>query len=158
MKKYYKILTLLTIVTGSASASQYAVQLEASKTPQLARFEHLGTHGELYTVAADNGYIRTRLGPYEQKSDAMTVLAQVHNAGFTQAFVAKEQNQSNKTTHSSSNTHSYKNRHNIESVDVKALPAWQKLSTEQQNNVVYLDGALHVKDGNVFTPLSEITK
>jgi hypothetical protein len=31
------------------------------------------------------------------------------------------------------------------------------LTPEQQANLVYLDGMLHVKDGNQFIPLNEIT-
>ena len=31
------------------------------------------------------------------------------------------------------------------------------LTPEQQANLVYLDGVLHVKNGNKFIPLDEIT-
>lgn len=153
-----KILILLTLITGSAWASQYAVQLEASKSPSLDRYKDLSEYGRLYTVAANNGYTRTRLGPYENKSKALDVLDKVQAAGYTDAFIAKQQNGDTTPSVSSSvKSHTSKRQYDIENFDVKTLKEWKMLTPEQQANLVYLDGILHVKNGNKFIPLDEIT-
>ena len=157
MKKILMLLILITapaLVTVPAIASQYAVQLEASKSPDLNRYQALSVHGSLYTVAASNGYTRTRLGPYENKSKALDVLDKVKAAGYADAFIAKQQN--NDITASVA-SHPVKRQYDIENFDVKTLKEWKMLTPEQQANLVYLDGKLHVKNGNKFTPLHEIT-
>lgn len=154
-----KIVMLLILVTGSLPitpstwASQYAVQLEASKSPDLNRYEALSVHGKLYTEVADNGYTRTRLGPYENKTKALDVLDKVRTAGYTDAFIAKQQ-KSEPTTAVTSTT--AKRQYDIENFDVKTLKEWKMLTDEQQANLVYLDGKLHVKNGNDFIPLEDI--
>jgi hypothetical protein len=44
----------------------------------------------------------------------------------------------------------------MENFDVRTLKEWKLLTKEQQANLVYLDGKLHVKNGNDFIPLEEI--
>lgn len=155
MKKHYKILALLIIVAGPVSAGQYAVQLEASKSPQLERYKQLSVHGELYTVAADNGYIRTRLGPYDSKAAALAVLEQVHEAGYADAFLAKY-NSGGITAGSSVASSASRHQYDVENFDVRSLPEWGNLTPEQQSNIVYLDGVLHVKNGDEFIPMEEL--
>ena len=157
MKKILMLLTLVTapaLITVPAMASQYAVQLEASKSPDLGRYQALSAHGNLYTVAASNGYTRTRLGPYENKNIALDVLDKVKAAGYADAFIAKQQ--SSDIT-SSVALHPAKRQYDIENFDVKTLKEWKMLTPEQQANLVYLDGKLHVKSGNKFTPLHKIS-
>ncbi len=159
-----KILFLLSIVAASgfvaapAFSSQYAVQLEASKSPNLNRFESLKVYGQLYTVDANNGYTRTRIGPYENKNKALEVLKEVHAAGFQDAFIAKQKSEDaiSPAAVSKSSNHAGKHNYDIETFDVRTLKEWKMLSAEQQANLVYLDGKLHVKDGNRFTPLGEV--
>lgn len=154
-----KTLLSLILIIGSllfslsSFASQYAVQLEASKSPDIGRYESLSAYGKLYTIAADNGYTRTRLGPYASKTKALEVLDNVRAAGFTDAFIAKQQSGTKSTANQSVTT---KGQFDIETFDVKTLKEWKMLTPEQQANLVYLDGKLHVKNGNEFTPLNEI--
>lgn len=157
MKKHYELLILLPLITGQAWASQYAVQLEASKTPQPEKFSTLSIHGNVYTEAASNGYIRTRLGPYNSKGRALEVLNEVHQAGYPNAIIAKHQSNSSTTITPAITSKSAKHKYDIENFDVKTLEEWKMLTPEQQNNLVYLDGKLHVKNGDSFIPLSEIT-
>ena len=156
-----KTLLLLTLVSSSAFvavpswANQYAVQLEASKSPDLNRYKDLGVHGNLYTVAADKGYTRTRLGPFENKNKALAVLYKVRASGYSDAFIAKHHGDD--ITSSSADLNTTRRHYDIENFDVKTLKEWNMLSAEQQANLVYLDGRLHVKNGDTFTPLQEIT-
>lgn len=156
-----KILLSLTLIASSALvaapswASQYAIQLEASKSPNLNRYEDLSIHGKLYTVAANKGYTRIRLGPFENKNSALNALEKVHAAGYSNAFIATYHG--NDITASAADSNTAQRRYDIENFDVKTLKEWNMLSPEQQANLVYLDGELHVKNGDKFTPLDEIT-
>lgn len=150
MKNNCRLLLLLTLISGHCIADQYAIQLEASKAPRLERFESLSKLGTLYTEAAGNGYIRTRIGPYESKKLALDVLNEVHAAGYTAAIITQQKNSYEILPSVSSQ------QFDIQSFDVKTLKEWSMLTQEQQSNLVYLDGVLHVKNGNRFIPLSDI--
>jgi len=147
MKKLYLTLGLLMCFASQTNADTYAIQLTASKTPQLASFVQLEELGNLYTTAAGNGFIRTRLGPYPNKQIALETLAKVHTAGYSTAFLANyiagENSNPGMTTENSSSTYG-----------LQGSSEWQMLSAEQQANVVNLDGTLHIKNGDEFTPLS----
>ena len=80
----------------------------------------------------------------------------MHQAGFPNAIIAKHQN-NGATPPPSIMSKSAKHQYDIENFDVKTLKEWKMLTPEQQNNLVYLDGKLHVKNGDSFIPLSEIT-
>ena len=155
MKNHFKAVILLSLVTGETWASQYAIQLEASKSPYLERFEVLSNYGSLYTETADNGYIRTRLGPYESKRKTLDTLRYVHEEGFTDAIIVKHRG--NIITQPASSSRTIKRQSDFENIDVKTLKEWNMLTPEQQKKLVYLDGELHVKDGDNFIPLDEIT-
>lgn len=155
MKKHCGVLILLALFTQQGWAGQYAVQLEASRTARMSHFEPLRVHGNLYTESSDNGYIRTRLGPYENKNIALDILKDVRAAGYTDAFITRHHGNTDKSLSSSS--YSSIHKYDIDNFDVKSLKEWKLLSPEQQANLVYLDGVLHVKNGDNFTSLDEIT-
>jgi hypothetical protein len=154
MQKFRSLLVVLSLISAPSWASQYAIQLEASKVPKLERYRSLSAFGSLYTEAAGNGYIRTRLGPYQSRGEALEVLDQVHSAGYRDAIITPQTGQ--KKTIAALPANPGKHRYDIESFDVKTLKEWKMLSPEQQKNLVYLDGALHVKSGNEFVPLYEV--
>lgn len=157
-KILFSIVAASAMISSQVLASQYAVQLEASKSPDIKRFQALSVYGKLYTVTAENGYVRTRLGPYDSKGKALDVLEQVHQAGYTDAFLAKQKpGKANSPLVSSAVPNKRTHKYDIETLDVKTLKEWKMLTPEQQANLVYLDGELHVKNGSRFIPLSEIT-
>ena len=89
MKRLQAMLILLNIFTGQAFANQFAIQLEASRAPSLERYQTLSLYGNLYTEATDNGYIRTRMGPYLSRETAHNALDKVTAAGYTDAFITR---------------------------------------------------------------------
>ena len=151
MKKTILLFVLTYLCSTSLLASDYAIQLESSKNPQLSRFKQVATLGKLYTEPYKNGYIRTRLGLYNSKAQALKILESVHHAGFSDAFIVYE-----KDAVASSKHTAVKAQHDMDSFDVKTLPEWAELTPEQQKNIVYLDGVLHIKNGNHFTPLKKL--
>ena len=85
------------------------------------------------------------------------MLNEVHQAGFTNAIIAKHQG-GKITSPTVTTPTSTKHQYNIENFDVKTLNEWKMLTPEQQKNLVYLDGELHVKNGDDFIPLSQMVK
>ncbi len=144
MKKLYLTLGLLMCFASQIHAGQFAIQLTASKTPQLAPFMQLEEFGNLYTTDAGNGFIRTRLGTFSGKQAALEALAKVHAAGHSNAFLVNADSDTGAIVENSSPTNY-----------LQDSTKWQMLSAEQQANVVNLDGTLHVKNGDDFIPLSE---
>ena len=145
MKKLYLTLALLMCFTSQIHAKSYAIQLAASKSPQLETFAHLEKFGTLYITDAGNGLVRTRLGPFSDKKTALDALGKVHAAGHPTAILTKADSDTGMATGnsaSSSTTHSVYSSHK-----------WNSLTAEQQSNTVILDGVLHLKNGNEFTPL-----
>ena len=146
MKKIVMTLMLVTgtvFVMNQVSADQYTIQLEASKSPDLTRYAHLGEYGNLYKVNAGKGFVRIRLGPYVNKHVSLDMLDKVQAAGHADAFITNYLGDGSGK------------RNDIENFDVRTLKEWKLLTPEQQTNLVYLDGALHVKNGSDFTPLYE---
>ena len=154
MKYHCGGLVLLMLVTGQGVAGQFAIQLEASRSPGLDQFQALSRFGRLYTETAQSGYIRTRLGPFANKAMALDVLQKVHAEGFTKAIVARHQDNANAALPAPAIAPNH--RHDIDSFDVKTLKEWNLLTSQQQKNLVYLDGELHIKNGDEFTPLDEV--
>ena len=144
MKKLYLTLGLLMCFSSQIHAGEFAIQLTASKTPQLAPFTQLEQFGNLYTTDAGNGFIRTHLGTFSGKQAALEALTKVHAAGYPNAFLVNAGANASATVENSSPTNY-----------LQDSTKWQMLSAEQQANVVNLDGTLHIKNGDDFTPLTE---
>ena len=105
--------------------------------------------------------MRTRLGPFFNKHVALDVLEKVQASGHTDAFITNYLGDGSimpddvrKTKDTSA--HTAGQQYDIENFDVRTLKEWELLTPEQQANLVYLDGALHVKNGYDFAPLYEI--
>ena len=166
MKKLVMVLMLATgsvFVMNQVSAGQHTIQLEASKSPDLSRYAHLAEYGNLYKVNAGKGFVRTRLGPFVNKHVALDMLEKVQTAGHDDAFITKYLGDGSimsddLTEIKDTSSHMAGKRNDIENFDVRTLKEWRLLTSEQQANLVYLDGALHVKNGSDFTPLYEIIR
>ena len=164
-----KIAMMLILATGSmfamnqVSAGQYTIQLEASTSPDLNRYAHLGEYGDLYNSKVGKNLVRTRLGPFVDKHVALGVLEEVQTAGHADAFITRYLGDGAVMPNESTNMKNTastitRKRNSIENFDVKTLKEWKLLTTEQQSNLVYLDGSLHVKNGSDFTPLYEVIR
>ena len=160
---------VLILVTGTffvmnqVSASQFSIQLESSKAPDLTRYAHLGEYGNLYKVNAGRGFVRTRLGPFVNKLVTIDMLEKVRAAGHVDAFITNYPDNDSAisgdvTQLKDTSKHVAGKRYDIDNFDVKSLKEWKLLTSEQQTNLVYLNGSLHVKNGSEFTPLYEIIR
>lgn len=89
MKTRYALFGLLLLITGQASAQQYAIHLDTSESADLRNHEGLNVYGNLYTVEATQGFTTTLLGPYQDKHAAGEVLNSVREVGYYAAFITK---------------------------------------------------------------------
>lgn len=151
MKNQLFVLLIIYLCSGETWAAQYAIQLEASKAPNLEFYRALSIYGNLYTVDTNQGYIRTRLGPYSTRNEAQRVLKQVHLAGFNDAFISKEQ--SEKDVSSLGLPMPIDAAYNFKVINIKE---WKKLTAEQKAGLVSQNGVLHIKTGDTITPLKDL--
>lgn len=79
--------------TAKGEASQphrYVIQLEASYRPNMADFDSIRRHGELYTKkSAQKGLTHVRLGTYTNFSEAKRILDKIKATGFHDAYIIR---------------------------------------------------------------------
>ena len=133
---------------GGQSEIIYDIQLGAYKRYLDDNFIHLAQYGSLHTKNTKSGLTRVRIGHYESQSEARKALKQIQASGFRDAFIVTS------VTDSADLTADFA----VETYSrPETMPIWQQLSDDQRRNVVYLDGALYIKEGNDFISLSEYT-
>ena len=159
VKKHYKYIGLLLLISSQAFAEQYVVHLDTSKSPDLLNYEELSIYGNLYTVEDSNGLTTTLLGPYEDKKAAKEILGEVHVAGHYAAYVSEYKSTDVSTVMSDNAKHQY----SIANFDVKRLldgkmlEKWNMLTPQQQASITYLNGELQVLDGEEYVTLKDFT-
>lgn len=135
--------TILLAAAG-AWANDYVVQVGALERPSEPFAERARTIGAVSTSQTDEGMTRYRVGPFSTKVEAEQAKAELRAAGYEDAFVLQ-------TRRSSRTAELPPVSAGPESAadEVAALPE------DLRRRVVYLDGVLHVKEGDRFTKLSE---
>lgn len=169
-----KIITLflaLFLVSFSVQADDvyvsdgsYAVQLGAYKNPDMTIFSILDEYGTVYTEASADGLTRIKLGNYASRSEAESVLKAIRNIGYRDAFLSPAGDAVSSidsdipmaeiVSHVPS-SFSY-GREGY--VNPESLPIWSQLSDYQRENVIYLDGVLHIDEDGQFIPLSDYAR
>lgn len=152
MKTHFKSLILLILSTSHSWSGVYTIQLEASKAPDLADYQSLTMYGKPYNLPAENGVIRTRLGTFTDKNVALDTLDKIHAAGYTDAFLTNKHS----TLQTRTADLTFDDTYPDETFDLTKIKGWDRLTIKQQANVVFLDGRLHIKNSDTFTPLESI--
>ena len=137
----------------------YTIQLEASKQPDLNRYSTIEQYGVLYTEETNRGLVRVRIGNYDSTSEAKSALGQIKSQGFNDAYITVTSADAGATSQPLADSYSLIPASSAPGDtpirSPESLPIWHDLSEEQRANVVYLDGVLHIKEGDTFTPLSQ---
>lgn len=154
-------LIFLFLITASWSAlagnALFSIQVAAVKdASKLAFFKQSTGFDTLYTEETENGLVRIKLGAYGSREEAKKDLLTIKRKGFPQAFVTTNTEQK---TIKPPVVHSKPRAAISESIKDNRLapsasPAWSTLTEEQKQNVVYVDGVLHLRKGGEFIPLS----
>lgn len=145
--KFNLFFILLFTVSGNsfAGSSTLSIQILASEEPNISTIESSTGFKELYTEDSGLGFIRVKLGSYHSRGEAERALNEVKEKGFPDAFITSY-NKGEK-----SHTHSV-----IKTFSPEDSPAWPRLTEEQKQNIVYVDGVLHVHENGNFIPLSSL--
>ncbi len=147
----------------SVNADDYGVQVGAFEVIDPAFIDKLVGYGEIIELSND-GLTRVIVKAGNSRADNEYLLKTLQDAGFGDAFIrslgaTSEVNASykrgrkvNPSDHdiNSSGEH----LHNGQSHrHIEEDAAWLRLSPEERRNAVYLDGKLHLKQGDEFIPL-----
>jgi len=148
------LLVLFMVCTWNALAdtARYSIQIAAVKSTPLDFYEQLTGFDSLYAEQSSAGFIKIKLGSYSSREEAEKSLVIVKSKGFPDAFISPYTKQLDGVSTNTKNKHSERMD---ESVELSELPVWSRLTEEQRKNVVYLDGVLHVREGDSFTPISQ---
>ncbi|MBT8139375.1 MAG: SPOR domain-containing protein [Gammaproteobacteria bacterium] len=127
----------------------YSVQIGAFASPAAGLQESLSQFG---TVSIDRhgGLSRFLVGQFNERGDAELLRDELRREGYDDAFVRARGKASAAATVTSQH-HSHTNSGQSEADHARI----HALSPEQRENVVYLDGVLHIKQGDSFIPLPE---
>ncbi len=143
----------------SANDGSYAIQLGAYKNPDMTMFSILDEYGTVYTEVSGRGLTRIKLGNYASRSEAEDVLQVIRNIGYRDAFLSPAGGAVSNVDIPVSETISSSPSYSGESyVNPESLPIWSQLSDYQRENVIYLDGVLHIDEDGQFIPLSEYSR
>lgn len=152
------------LLTGPAHGNDYTIQIGAFRTPSESFVEPARSVGEIYFNRRDNGLVALSVGRFASFGEAQDNLALLAES-FPGAYVRRAEAGASSQLDTSGKVSS--NISSTSSQTASAMPAGSapasgpedqllaSLSAEERKNVVYLDGKLHVKDGNRFVPLRE---
>ncbi len=160
------ILFLVLFLSGfnaQADNGSYSIQLGAYKNPDMVIFSAAEEYGTLYTEESAYGLTLIKLGNYASKSEAADVLRAVRNIGFRDAFLSSAGNgvfsvdedipMAEVISSAPPSSHDRMGYVNPESLSI-----WNKLSDNQRESVIYLDGVLHINEDGQFVPLSDYAR
>lgn len=166
-------LILLFLLTTSLNALAenplFSIQITATEAPNLTFFKESTGFDSLYSEETKSGLVRIKIGSYISRKTAERDLIKIKNKGFPDAFVTGYTGEKlNKTTKLKKSPLISKSNVSVRSSEEVAIsepkenkllppsssPAWSKLTETQKRNVVYVDGILHLHEGDKFIPLS----
>ncbi len=167
-------LTFLFLLATSwnvlAENTRFSIQIAASEAPNLAFYKESTGFTSLYAEETSAGLVRIKLGSYINRKEAEKALVKVKSKGFSDAFITaytgKKSGISSIKPKKSLSIAEHLDEDNVdEEVTINepqenkllppsSSPAWSKLTAEQKRNVVYVDGILHLHEGDEFIPLS----
>lgn len=142
----------VSVAAGQVMAVDYAVQIGAFKqVPQSSYLDAANSYGSILRLDAGDGVTAYSIGPFGSRDDAETTRGLLLDH-YPDAFirqVSDGQIVSAPTATSDARASSAPTR-----VIAGAGNDLSGLTAEERQRVVYLDGVLHIKEGDSFTPLS----
>jgi len=143
----------LALITNSATAvAEFTIQVGAFKNPSEAFANQVREYGEVNTAQSGNDITVFMVGRFDTLAQANNGLAQVRSA-YPSAFVRNMPAAARRAT-AQPNTASAANTAAAET-STPDTQLWAALSDDERRRVVYLDGVLHLKQGDQFIPLTE---
>ena len=155
MKRSGKLRRALSVVCASvmagasgSAAAEYVVQIGALSRANPGFAVDAMSVGTVMTSESEAGLIRYRVGPFASPSEARAAKAKLRAAGYPDAYIRRIQAPPAVSSAPLSGSESVPPG----TVDISTLPE------EVRAKLVYLDGELHIKEGEKFVPLSKYTR
>jgi len=130
-------------------ADQYTIQVGAFREVSEQTLSSVVRYGA-YQQEKKGDLMRLMVGSFHSRQDAEALLFEIKKS-FPQAFVRLVDQQENVERHHRLDEKTMDHQH--PHLDGKEMKKWQNLTAEQQGHAVYLDGKLHLKYGDDFTPV-----
>ena len=143
---------LLTTTTfAHAQTNSYSVQVGAFSSPPSTLADKYKQYGSV-KIAREAGLARVLIGVFESRDDAELLLMELQRDGFTDAFVRRTaaKTAAVATTVTPQATPDSHGHTHLPAQDQRRI---NQLSEAERARAVYLDGVLHLKDGDTFTPV-----
>ncbi|MCR9279832.1 MAG: SPOR domain-containing protein [Pseudomonadaceae bacterium] len=141
---------VLIACASGAIANDYVVQIGAFTKDVREYLEPARSYGQIVQRATASGATSYSVGPFGSEADARTALDLLQEH-YPDAFVRRHSRDSLVAQSPAAATPAVIARTgNLSNEQTLA-----NLTAEERERVVYLDGILHVKEGNEFIPLSQ---
>lgn len=153
MKIQTLLLTLVSVIffCSSTWADQYVIQVGAFHKISDQTLSIAARYGD-YQQEKSGELTRLTVGFFESRQDAEKRLTDVKK-DYPEAFVRLVEGQKNKERHHFDEQSS---DHHHPHFSGPKMEKWQHLTEDQQAHAVYLDGKLHLKYDDVFTPIDAV--
>ena len=140
--------------TVSAASALFSIQIAATKSSSLSFYKQSTNFDSLYADTTNSALTKIKLGAYNSHEEAEKHLSKIRKSGFPDAFISPYTKQNSTSFSTNSELNKVVTSHNTNPLNHESSPAWQGLTHEQRRNTVYLDGVLHIREGDKFTPLT----
>ncbi len=149
--RFNRLIAIVTfmVAAGPSIADDYVVQFGALKQPYEAYSEKARRIGRVYTVTTTSGFTLYKMGPFESDASAMEAMEKLRSLGYRDAYIKDDGSKSEAITPRMVNSTSKTSK------DIDPLMAVAALPDAVRSKLVYVDGVLHVKEGDQFIPLGE---
>lgn len=147
----YCAVLLATTTFAHAQTSSYSVQVGAFSSPSPTLADKYKQYGSV-KIAREAGLTRVLIGVFQSRDDAELLLMELQREGFADAFVRRTvaATAAIATTATPEATPDSHGHAHLPAQDQRRI---NQLSDAERARAVYLDGVLHLKEGDTFTPV-----
>ena len=143
MKKFITLALLLIIsmaciTQADQHSSSYRVQIAIYKNLPEDFVASAEKFGSVHTSQAGE-LTRVSVGSFSNRSEAQDLLSQLKQAGYEDAFISQTGSRMTNTQHQESPS--------------SEMAKFRNLSDAEKDRAVFVDGKLHLKEGNRFIPI-----
>lgn len=140
---------VLVALASTTASAEFSVQIGAFRTVGSGFEDDARAFGSVYTDVTAAGVTRVRVGPFSSRAEADAAVRDIRAAGYNDAFVLRTGMDASSSLPSVAAA---------PPVSVSHTSDFDRLPADVRANAVYLDGALHVKEGDRFIPLREYNR
>lgn len=136
------ILSIACIAQSDSHLDSYSIQIGAYKHLPDHLIKAVEKFGSIHTLKSD-GLTRISVGNFNKRSKAQELLLHLKQAGYHDAFISRL----------SINTAKSSREEARPSDTISEMDKYSNLSKSDKEKAVFINGKLHLKEGNQFIPV-----